>query len=363
MRLLVAPVTITPTKPLVPTHVKGFLWVDLLCKATGMNTEVTCLWNPRTPNLTGQAIRFWEYLDRTHDNVDYARLDEFDIGVLYMRYHAEGAPVDQLVIQKYVDRIETDGWVHPATSRMLDLWSGQLGVLGVADPGFRRDREYAYSVDGLVDRLAAERLCLDYRDIGGPLYLDATRWGIPLRTGISADGHVNYLIMALRDMLPVLDRHDHVLLVYDEEIGPDFILLEKVLRHFGASTSRLALGRVPVAGVVRSSRHGGWDGATLGDLTDAALARFSVEEYRLGMRVYFTAMLGRTRGVSLDQAMLYRAMLKARRLLDHSPSGCGGSVELLKYCSGKSAWIDPYRLTAAVLGGQIPVRLLGDVYL
>jgi hypothetical protein len=114
---------------------------------------------------------------------------------------------------------------------------------------------------------------------------------------------------------------------------------------------------------VRSSRHGGWDGATLGDLTDAALARFSVEEYRLGMRVYFTAMLGRTRGASLDQAMLYRAMLKARRLLDQSPSGCDGSVELLKCRSGKSAWIDPYRLTAAVLGGQIPVRLLGDVYL
>jgi hypothetical protein len=27
--------------------------------------------------------------------------------------------------------------------------------------------------------------------------------------------------------------------------------------------------------------------------------------------------------------MLYRAMLKARNLLDHSPSDCGGSVEWL----------------------------------
>ena len=62
--LALAPVTITPTKPLTPTHVKGLLSVDLIYKSTSALTEITYVWNARAANLTAQTVAFWAYVDR-----------------------------------------------------------------------------------------------------------------------------------------------------------------------------------------------------------------------------------------------------------------------------------------------------------
>lgn len=363
MRLLIAPVTITPTKPLTPTHIKGFLWVDVLRKASRLVADVTCVWNPRTANLTGQSIGFWDYLDRVHAEVDFSQLDEIQIGTLYVAYHAETSSSTFDAAGSYRERIETTGWVHPATARMVDLWSRQLEELGVEDPGLRADHPHRWSVDELIDTLVARKLCLDHRGIGGPVYLDGTRWGVPLRIVVGSDGHPNYVITALRDILPLVDSHDHVLLVHDDDITPDFILLQKIIGYFGVTVSRLPLGRVPLAGQTVSSRRGGWAGSTLGELSVAARASVDQDAYRLGMRVYFTAMLGRSAGPSLDRAMLYRALTRSQRLLTPSERDAADPADYVRRHASKFGWVDPYRLTSSLLGGTPPARVLTNIFL
>ncbi|MFF3182725.1 MULTISPECIES: hypothetical protein [Rhodococcus] len=365
MKLLIAPVTITPTKPLTPTHIKGFLWVDVLRKATSLiQEEVDCIWNPRTPNLSGQTIGFWNFLDRNHPTEDYSRLDEIDIGHLYVNYHAAGGSTPVSARDCYRNAIEEEGWSHPATVRMIELWSGQLDALGIEDPGLRADQRHTLSVDQIVGILEAEKLCLDHRSIGGPVYLDGTRWGVPLRIVIGTDGHPNYVITALRDIVPIVRDYDHVLLVHDDEITPDFVLLQKVIEHFGVTVSRLPLGRVPVDGRIQSSRRGGWAGSTLGELSTEALESVRLDEFRLGMRLYFTAVLGRGAGASLDRSILYRMMSRARRILG---SADAGAIDMTPYVSdhlSANGWVDPYRLTSSLLGrGTPPARLIDTVYL
>ncbi|MEU1917718.1 hypothetical protein [Streptomyces massasporeus] len=62
--LVVAPVTITPTNPLTPTHVKGLLWTGILMEASALAGRVRLLWNDRMATLPTQSTAFWHYLDR-----------------------------------------------------------------------------------------------------------------------------------------------------------------------------------------------------------------------------------------------------------------------------------------------------------
>ncbi len=64
MKLLLAPVLVTATKPLTPSHIKGLLWLDLLYKATATLHDVTYLSNRLSDDTTSQTISFWRYLDQ-----------------------------------------------------------------------------------------------------------------------------------------------------------------------------------------------------------------------------------------------------------------------------------------------------------
>src|SRR5688572_13562473 len=50
--VFLAPVTITPTKPLTLSHAKGLLWLDVMYRATREVAPTTYEWNPRVANLT-----------------------------------------------------------------------------------------------------------------------------------------------------------------------------------------------------------------------------------------------------------------------------------------------------------------------
>ncbi|GAA1655197.1 hypothetical protein GCM10009733_060800 [Nonomuraea maheshkhaliensis] len=379
-RLLLAPVTITATKPLLPTHVKGFLWVDTLFRSTRLVRDLEYYWNPRAANLTGQTIQFWDHLDRRHPDLDHDTLSVEDLGHLYVRFHASGdaRPMDRL--RHYTERVEREGWVHPSTRAATRDWQRQLGLLGVHDPGLTADRPAAASIDETVELLVRRHLCVDHRGHGGPAYLDGTRWGMPLRPVIGADGHANYLLVILRDLLPRLTEGDQVLLVYDDDLAHDYALLARVLGELGARPSRLPLGRVPIGRAARSSRYGGWDGHSLGQLAELCLREFDPAGYRLGMRLYFIAMLKRTATEPFRADLLRRAMRRAARMLDETggagvPGGDGEASEtdkagdgddLPSYLSGFAApagWIDPYRLTDGLFARRPSSALLRQVYL
>ncbi|MGW2051334.1 hypothetical protein ACWCPF_40225 [Streptomyces sp. NPDC001858] len=352
-----APVTITPTKPLTPTHIKGLLWTDLLVKANARLTKVQLVWNNRMATLTTQSAAFWHYLDLTEPCTDWSNESETRIGERYVRFHAERREFDPRALDDYLARADEDGWIHPAGRRMLDLWRAELDLLGVGDLGLADDRPLAGEARAIIAALAERGMLIDHRRFGGPVYLDGPRWGLPLRQVVSSAGHPNYLLPILRDLIPMVRPGRMFLLVHDDGLTADYVLLERVLTEFGAAVARIALSRVPVNGTARSSRYGGWSGTTLADLS-ADPGTAGPAAYRLGMRLYFTGTLHRRSAQSFRMPLLRRCVGRAARLLERAPAdpddpdGKAGQelATTLSRLQARHGYVDPYRVTASLLG-------------
>ncbi|MFE2148239.1 hypothetical protein ACFXA3_42150 [Streptomyces sp. NPDC059456] len=374
--VLLAPVTVTPTKPLTPSHLKGLLWTDVMFRATAPLAAVTYRYSHTTYHVTEQTVGFWEYLDRTPGAADYTRLSEEEIGDLYVRYRADGQRQGADVLRPYRDAVEHGGWVHPASERMLRLWAGHYERLGMHDPGLREHQPPGLGLEEMLERLAAVGLVLDQRHCGGPVYLDLTRYGMPLRRIVTADGRPNYLACALRELLPLVPWYDEVVLLYDRELDADYQLLNRVLTRLGPTVRRVPIGRVPIDGKITSARHGGWHGHTAG-----ALLRASAEAcadtgedaegaLRLGMRLYFIATLGPGQQQSFRHDLLRHCLTVAARLLRRSAaaaaSGAGGLADALERHRRGHTYVDPYRLACSLLGKGRPAPdpgLLSAVFL
>jgi hypothetical protein len=354
--LVVAQVTITPTKPLTPTHIKGFIWTDVLAKASAHVTRVRLVWNNRMATITAQSTAFWRYLDLTEPDTDWSGESEARIGRRYVAFHAEARETDPRALEGYLARADEDGWIHPAGRRMLDLWRAELDLLGVRDPGLAEDRPLATSARTMVAALAERGLLIDHRRFGGPVYLDGARWGMPLRQLIGGDGLPNYLLPILRELIPMIRPGRAFLLIHDDGLTADYLLLERVLTEFGASVARLALSRVPVNGTALSSRYGGWSGTTLSDLSSAS-GTAGRAAYRLGMRLYFAGILHQDSAQSFRMPLLRRCVGRAARLLDLAPGDSHEAsgrriVTALSRWQAQRGYVDPYRLTTSLLGSR-----------
>ena len=349
-RVLLAPVTITPAKPLTPSHLKGLLWTDVMYRATGMIADVTYRCSHTTYHPCEQTVGFWEYLDTTVGDTDYAGCSEEEIGELYVRYRASGRRAPFAAHRSYVDAIDRHGWVHPASARILELWGGQYARLGLHDPGLTEHQPPGMTLDEVIDRLCAADLAVDLRAHGGPVYLDATRHGLPLRQIVAADGRPNYLACALRELVPMVGDYDEVVLLYDLELEPDYLLLQRVLTRFGATVRRVGIGRVPIDGRIVSARHGGWHDHSAGQLLNAARSRYSEAAIRLGMRLYFIAMLGPGAEASFRRDLVDRWLRRAEQLLSvHIGPYRADLAGFLTRHRGEHSYVDPYRLTSSLL--------------
>ncbi|NEB74586.1 hypothetical protein G3I40_04965 [Streptomyces sp. SID14478] len=348
-RVLLAPITVTPSKPLTPSHLKGLLWTDVMYRATLALADVTHHCSHTTYHPTEQTLGFWEYLDRTHGEMDYAGLTEERIGELYIAFRAaERAPAPAM--RPYAEAAER-GWVHPASARVLRLWSAHYAALGLHDPGLLRHQPPGLDLDRALDRLTGLGMCLDHRAVGGPVYLDLTRFGLPLRQLVTADGRPNYLACALRDLLPLAPEYDEVVLLYDAELDADHQQLARVLTAVGPRVRRVSLGRVPIDGTIRSARHGGWAGLHAGELVRAAHEQYEPAAVRLGMRLYFIAVLGPGQQQSFRADLLRQNFGRAARLLDSaSPTSPLSLAQSLARHRKDHLYVDPYRLTSGLLG-------------
>jgi hypothetical protein len=357
-RVLLAPVTVTPAKPLTPSHLKGLLWTDVMFRATRLLADVTYRSSHTTYDVCEQTAGFWEYLDRTLGDTDYSACSEEDIGALYVRYRAADERAPFAACRPYVEATERQGWVHPASARVLELWRGHYARLGLHDPGLTAYQPPGLGLAAMIDRLSSLGMCLDLRRHGGPVYLDATRHGLPLRQIVAADGRPNYLACALRELLPLAPAYDEIVLLHDRDLEPDYLLLTRVLEPLGALVHRVAVGRVPIEGRIRSARHGDWHGHTAGTLLDAASGQ-DPGVLRLGMRLYFIATLGPGDRDSFRGDLLRRCFGRARRLLAEA-SGSGDVAAALSRHRGEHCYVDPYRLTSSLLAARPrgPVRSL-----
>ena len=355
--LVVAPVTITPTKPLTPTHIKGLIWADVLVKASAHVRKVRLVWNNRMATITAQSTAFWRYLDLTEPDTDWSGESETRIGERYVTFHAKSDETNpRAALEGYLARADEAGWIHPAGLRMLDLWRAELQLLGIRVPGLTEDRPLATSARTMVGVLAERGLLIDHRRFGGPVYLDGARWGMPLRQLIGGDGLPNYLLPILRELIPMIRPDRAFLLIHDDGLTADYLLLERVLTEFGARMARLALSRVPVNGETRSSRYGGWSGTTLADLSSTS-GTAGLAAYRLGMRLYFAGALHQNSAQPFRMPLLRRCVGRAARLLDRAPvDSCEESerrlVTTLSKWQAQQGYVDPYRLTTSLLGSR-----------
>lgn len=362
-RVLLAPVTVTPSKPLTPSHLKGLLWADVMHRATKLFADVTFRYSHTTYHLTEQTLRFWEFLDRVVGDADYANLSETDIGELYVRHRAAERTVTADDLRPYQEAVESNGFVHPAGARVLRLWAGHYERLGLHDPGLLAHQPPGFGLEEMIEDLLADGLGIDQRNVGGPVYLDATRYGLPLRRIVTADGRPNYLACALRELLPLAPGYDEVVVLYDRELDPDYQLLERVLAHKGPIVHRVPIGRVPIDGKITSARHGGWHDHTAGTLLHS-LADTDPGALRLGMRLYFIAALGPGQQESFRHDLLRKSVARAEQLLNRAEqepdAGPDDLTALLRRHRRRHTHVDPYRLTSSLLNrrGPAPARSL-----
>ncbi|MEU9478092.1 hypothetical protein [Streptomyces sp. NPDC048191] len=357
-RVLLAPVTVSPTKPLTPTHVKYLLSLDVIRRATPAFADIDVAYHHASYAGSRQVAGFWEYLDRRHPGLDAGALGEEDIGRLYVAHHREGgAPFAS--IRPTVRRAE-EGWVHPVSARLLDLWEQHYRRLGLADPHLGRGRPELAPTDEVIDLLVRHDVCLDGRPLGAPVYLDATREGLPLRAVLSEEGQANYLLYLLRELIPVLGRYDLVVLAHDVELRSDYRTVARVLETLGApAVLRFEVPRVPLDGVTRSARAGGWEGYTLGAYQGALIEEHGPAAFRLGLRLYLVAGLGRTAAQSFSLRQLGRWVRRAGRLLrDHAGDGAEATRYLTRL-TGRRGYADPYRVTTALLNHDSEVPVAG----
>lgn len=366
-RVLLAPITVTPSKPLTPSHLKGLLWTDVMYRATAQLAEVTYRYSPTTYHLTEQTLGFWEYLDRTVGDTDYSGLTEEGIGELYVGYRSAGQRAGLAALRPYAEAVELHGWVHPASARILELWAEHYARLGMHDPGLLAHQPPDLGLEEMIDRLGAVGMCLDQRAYGSPVFLDATRYGLPLRQIVDAQGRPNYLACALRELIPLAPRFDEMVLLYDRELEPDYLLLERTLSVFGATVRRVTLGRVPIDGEIRSARHGDWHDHTTGALLGRAGAEYDDPVLRLGMRLYFIAGLGPGQQQSFRHEALRQSLARAARLLSRGRATDPAPLpEVLSRHRGDHLYVNPYRLTSSLLARHRPAPspdLLSAVYL
>jgi hypothetical protein len=355
-------VTVGPTKPLVPSHLKVLLSMDVLHRATATFADVTHVYHPVAHAGSRQVAGFWEYLDRRHPGLDFGARTEEEIGELYGEFQ-RAEPIPYTALEPVVRRAEA-GWTHPATARLLDLWESHYRVLGMLDPLLGRTGPEPMPADELIELLVRNDLCIDGRRYGAPVYLDATADSLPLRAMLGADGHANYLMSTLRELVPLLADHDRVVLAHDPEIRADYRTIAHVLATLGAEVSRIEFSRIPLDGVARSTRHGGWQGYTVGALSQPLVAEFGAPAFALGMRLYLIAGLGRLARDSFSHKHLRRWTQRAGRLLaEHEPSaGTGPDLSAL---AGRLPYVDPAKLLTTMLSrdARIPAPDLLDVVL
>lgn len=358
-RVLIAPVTVTPTKPLTPSHLKGLLWTDVMYRATAQIADTHYRYSPTTYHVTEQTLGFWEFLDRTCGDIDYSGLTEAAIGDLYVRYRAEPERTTAAALVPYEQAVERSGWVHPAATRVLRAWREQYARLAMHDPGLTAHQPPALGLDAMIDRLGVLGMCLDLREHGGPVFADPTRFGMPLRRIVGADGRPNYLACALRELLPLAADYDEIVLLYDTDLEADYRLLQRVLEALGPTVHRVTLGRVPIDGHIRSARSGDWRGLDAGSLLADAYRTHDPDAVRLGMRLYFVATLGPGSGQSFRPDLLASCLDRAARLLaadarDADPAAPEEFVGAFRAVRGTGAHVDPYRLTSRLLARRRP---------
>jgi len=355
MRILLAPIMITPTKPLTPSHIKALLWLDTLWKATAELHDVECEQNRRTCDITVQTCGFWAFLDQQYAMTNYAAENETTIGHRYVEYHQQSASLDITQVHRYRKMIEEEGWIHPAGQRILQDWEKYLNVLQLNNISLYRSEKLALSADDVFGILDDHDCLLDLRKLDAGAYIDFTEQGMPLRRIVDSVNMDNYIVCILRELIHKASHYDLVLLMSDNDLDSDYALIEKVLNATGAKTKRLSIGRVPLDGITQSSRAGGWEKYSFENIYKTYIPVYGDAAFRLGMRLYFIADLCRNSKKSFSFQDLEKSFTKALNLLSMkiAPAPSNEYKTMLRKSAKKTGYVNPYNIVSKLCAKKV----------
>tara|TARA_R110002073_G_scaffold45053_2_gene124647 strand:+ start:65200 stop:66303 length:1104 start_codon:yes stop_codon:yes gene_type:complete len=354
MKVLYAPVGITPTKPLTASHLRGVLLVDAMQKIRSRIDDVTVWHNRRPWDISLQTTQFWGYLDTHFPDHDYSSETDISLGMKYVRASAASFEASAEMLQGYTSGVDSSGYLHPSAQRMLTIWRDVFSSISVDPDIITRSDAFEDSAENVMGRLDKLGILLDQRGQGGCGYIDLTDEGLPLRKIVDADGSANYIVAILRDIWMRAQSFDKTFLVYDSSVERDYILLERVLRLTGVECQRCPFKRVPVNGAVLSSREGGWKGTTAGELL-VKLREFSVAAISLGLRMYFLYQLGLRNPTGFDAAQLHRQVEASEKLIGELGNYCNVEMPLAfwQQFRTRSDDIDIYRVLSMIAGKKV----------
>lgn len=314
MKTALFPVGITPTKFLTPTHVKGILQIDLYRRLLESSGHVDLVYNRRVWDSSLQTLHFWNEMTRTDPERVFKTASDLEISDLYSvsSRSAQSVSHSRLDLQ---NRVVRDGYIHPVSVRITEIWSEQLASIGIASDFLSRSR-YLEPFEDVLVKLGNSSDLLDYANIGGGAYLDMTDRKFSLRQLRSKTGEYNYLVPMISVVDELTRSHDRIILCCDKSVTRDFQLLQNLFEEAGAKLELKVINRVPLNGRDLSSRDGVPYGFSFSRFVAPFFEFYERRDVRLGLLLYFLHAIPPKGGRDFSQDELSENVKTAAELLE-----------------------------------------------
>lgn len=314
MKTALFPVGITPTKFLTPTHVKGILQIDLYRRLLMVSGHVDLIYNRRIWDSSLQTLHLWNQLNQTESGRSFETTSDLEISKLYS-LASKAKPVDISPRRALQERVVRDGYIHPVSIRITEIWAQQLSRIGI-DSDFLSTSQPLTPFDTVLDEIRRCSYLLDYDAIGGGAYLDMTDQNFALRQLRSKTGEYNYLVPMISVVRQLTISYERVILCCDISVTRDFQLLQKMFETKDTKLELKLINRVSLDGRDLSSKEGIPYRFSFAQSIEPFFHDYTRADIRLGLLLYFLHAIPPKGGRDFNQEELAEQIALAATVLE-----------------------------------------------
>lgn len=106
--IFICPVHVTPTKPLLPTHIRHLIFTDLIYKSAKLfSRPVHYLFDRMSMQSSQQVIKLSEYLNQNYsESFNRNHVSDFWIGKKYVEMSDNNYEISQETIERYTKKLK-----------------------------------------------------------------------------------------------------------------------------------------------------------------------------------------------------------------------------------------------------------------
>lgn len=320
MKYFISSMSQTPLKPLAPS------WFRAICQADLVKRSLRSL---------GHEVEHCRSVDDTALQVaqmmsivspaDFPKSGVGDfLGARYVEMSQHGVTqshVDQKLKLESGEESSRD-WLRPHLMEQKNLLESL--AIDVGDLWWESDLISSWShIEPSLEK--ANRL-LDYRPVGGDLFLDFTDHQIKLAKLEGKQGK-SYLLKNLLFYTNQIKRADALIIQGLDEDQHLNRIETLAMSSLNVPTKWFLTSRVKLDGVAKSSRLGGWQDYTLSKILERCAAH-DIEDIRLGLRLYFLGKCSENRQFSFSLVELQQHI----RMATQWKSALGSPIHYCKDC-------------------------------